>query len=153
MPGTPDILARSRSFGAQQGLTISSDGENCSNLAINCRPVKGSSWESPTEQSGSTSARAESSDADLSAPLSSVKRGLSLSNLLQLPSSTLVTRTFSHVSLCSAESGTRRPQRTISQVTLTLKKLTPTDSSSSSSHDELEDVRPKRRYKQHNQKR
>lgn len=74
-----------------------------------------------------------------------VRRGLSLSNLLNISGGSMVTRTFSHVSLCSAESSAtsscgeaRRPQRTISQVTLTFKKLSTADSSSSSSRDELE---------------
>lgn len=77
-----------------------------------------------------------------------VRRGLSLSNLLHIGGGSMVTRTFSHVSLCSAAESSatsssssvegRRPQRTISQVTLTFKKLSTADSSSSSSRDELE---------------
>ncbi|KAF2358352.1 Serine-threonine/tyrosine-protein kinase catalytic domain [Trinorchestia longiramus] len=96
---------------------------------------------------GKESSNFEAQDVKGSIRTDVVRRGLSLSNLLNIGGASMVTRTFSHVSLCSAESagsssGTeaRKPQRTISQVTLTFKKLSTADSSSSSSRDELEEA-------------
>ncbi|KAA0202442.1 hypothetical protein HAZT_HAZT001399 [Hyalella azteca] len=88
----------------------------------------------------------EAQDVKRSIRTDVVRKGLSLSNLLNIGGGSMVTRTISHISLCSAEGAAspggevRRPQRTISQVTLTFKKLSTTDSSSSSSRDELEEA-------------
>ena len=107
-------------------------------------------WSSRADNKDSVLSRRHHFEAqDVKDPIRTdvVRRGLSLSNLLNIPGASLVTRTISHVSLCSAESAKtssssagERPRRTISQVTLTFRKLSPTDSSSSSSRDELEEA-------------
>lgn len=72
-----------------------------------------------------------------------VRRGLSMTNINSAPFSTntSVTRTTSHISLSSASSSGssdicgRRPVRTVSQITLTLRKLSQVSDSSSSKDD------------------
>ncbi|KAK8742543.1 hypothetical protein OTU49_001943 [Cherax quadricarinatus] len=72
-----------------------------------------------------------------------VRRGLSMTNINSpnFSTSTCVTRTTSHVSLTSASSSAssdtsgRRPVRTVSQITLTLRKLSHVSDSSSSKDD------------------
>ena len=70
-----------------------------------------------------------------------VKRGLSMTNLAETLSenspSSLFTRTTSHISLCpsakdSSANESRPPSRTVSQITLTLKKLSLSGSNSAS---------------------
>ena len=86
-----------------------------------------------------------------------VKRGLSLTNICApalMNSPAVFTRTTSHVSLCSSGSSSssfqefgKRPHRTISQITLTLRKLSSV-SDSSSSKENLSDP-PKPSPQQH----
>lgn len=93
------------------------------------------------------SASRRSSSSDMPHRMDVVRRGLSLTNISVAvaagpPNSGSFTRTASHISLASASSSGssdvcgRRPVRTVSQVTLTMRKLSQV-SDSSSSKDEV----------------
>lgn len=105
--------------------------------------------EEPGERPGIAGRRGSSSDILQRTEI--VRRGISLTNIsvaaAASPNTIGVPRTASHISLASASSSAssdmsgRRPVRTVSQVTLTMRKLSQV-SDSSSSKDEVCDAAP-----------
>ncbi|RXG69962.1 Inactive serine/threonine-protein kinase TEX14 [Armadillidium vulgare] len=138
---SPDILPPDSKFSKGSNCESDENFNFIQNAAKRAFLQSGGETESDSVSSAASSPVSERERRNKkNFPIEIVKRGLSLSNIcgsaLTCPSATVFTRTTSHISLSSSSSGDicgkRPPQRTISQVTLTMRKLSLSSSSASS---------------------